>query len=71
MELFAVAIVLFFALYTITKKSEVGESVAFLSFGSKFPFVMPGPMLSPTSSWGPRVDSSEEELPERNLLLGS
>ena len=57
MELFSVSIVVFYGAYYIVKKLIAGESVAFLSFGSKFPFVKPGPMMSPKSTWGPRVDS--------------
>ena len=51
------AIVVFYGAYYIVKKWRAGESVAFLKFDSKFPFVKPGPMMSPKSTWGPRVDS--------------
>ena len=36
-----------------------------LNFDSKFPFVKPGPMMSPKSTWGPRVDSGLP-LPAKN-----
>ena len=64
-ELFSVAIVVFYGAYYIVKKWRAGESVAFLKFESKFPFVKPGPMMSPKSTWGPRVDSGLP-LPAKN-----
>ena len=59
-ELFPLSIVFFFSIIVIIKKWRKGED---------FRFLLPGPMMTPKRSWGPRKDSGMVDLDQKSENL--